>query len=97
MELAWENKRLLLGESLPHEEKQRLRDLVGNVDGVRSVPDFRTVHFGPESVVVTENVALERNLDVSGVEASISSIESQLRKANEKVTETYIEPRDGCS
>lgn len=45
--LAWENKRLLLGESLPVNDERRLRELVADWDGVDRIVDFRTVTLDP--------------------------------------------------
>jgi cation diffusion facilitator family transporter len=90
--LAWENKRLLLGESLPADDEHRLRELVADFEGVDAIVDFRTVYFGPEEVIVTADVAFDANLDTDGIDDRISAIESGLMETNPQVRKVYIEP-----
>ena len=91
--LAWENKRLLLGESLPSEEEQQLRDVVSARDNVVKIGDFRSIYFGPKEVVVTGDVAFDGDLDVEELDERISEIESDLRDVNKKIGTVYIEPK----
>jgi cation diffusion facilitator family transporter len=90
--LAWENKRLLLGESLPRDEETRLRDLTAAQDGVTGIVDFRTVYFGPGRVVVTADVEFERGLGTAEVDARITALEDALKAANADVEKVYVEP-----
>ncbi|MFB6140461.1 MAG: cation diffusion facilitator family transporter [Halosimplex sp.] len=90
--LAWENKRLLLGENLARDELRRLREAVRDVDGVRGVENFQAVYFGPDRVVVTGHVAFADRMDLGDVDESIAAVERRLRDENEKVAETFIEP-----
>jgi divalent metal cation (Fe/Co/Zn/Cd) transporter len=90
--LAWENKRLLLGESLPADRQRELRALVAGRDGVREVVDLRTVYFGPEHVVVTADVAFDPDLDTVGIDERIAGIERALTDADTGVRTVYIEP-----
>ncbi|NHN60563.1 MULTISPECIES: cation diffusion facilitator family transporter [Halorussus] len=90
--LAWENKRLLLGESFPESEEQELRDVVANWDGVEQVVDFRTVFFGPTDALVTADVAFESGIETAEMEAKISDLKDALKEANSDVSKVYIEP-----
>ena len=90
--LAWENKRLLLGESLPEDAEQKLEDIVNDWDGVRGVRDFRSVFFGQNRVVVTADVSFDEDMTADEMDEQITELEKQLRDANEKVAEVYIEP-----
>jgi len=90
--LAWENKRLLLGESLPQDEERRLRDLVAEQNHVTDIVDFRTVYFGPNEVIVSADVALDPDLDTEAVDDAITVIEAALKDANEDIKKVYIEP-----
>src|SRR6056297_2179185 len=51
--LAWQNKRLILGESLSKDDEDELRDIVAGWDGVTELIDLRTVYFGAEQLLVT--------------------------------------------
>ena len=93
--LAWENKRLLLGESLPKADENELRDVVRGWDGVLSIVDFRSVYFGPNKALVTADVAFEEGLDTAELDETISGLEDALREANPNITKVYIEPENG--
>ncbi|WP_049997893.1 cation diffusion facilitator family transporter [Halococcus sediminicola] len=90
--LAWENKRLLLGESLPATEERDLRKVVADWDGVDEIVDFRTVYFGPEEVIVTGDVEFDPDLDTETIDERITAIEDALVDTNPQVRKVYIEP-----
>ncbi|MFB6077672.1 MAG: cation diffusion facilitator family transporter [Halarchaeum sp.] len=90
--LAWENKRLLLGESLPKKEEDELRETVAGWEGVTGIPDFRTVYFGPNRVIVAADVAFDAGLDTDDIDSRITAIEDALVEENPHVKKVYIEP-----
>ena len=90
--LAWENKRLILGESLPRDEEQRLREVVDGWAGVDRVVDLRSVYFGPEQVVVTADVEFAPGLDGAELDERITAIKDALREADEGIQKVYVEP-----
>lgn len=92
--LAVENKRLLLGESLPRSEEVALSQLVEDWDGVTDVVDFRSVYFGPDDVLVAADVAFEPELDTGEIDERITAIEDALVEADDSVNKVYIEPEE---
>lgn len=90
--LAWENKRLLLGESLPREDEQLLKELVAQSDGVRHIDDFRTVFFGPEQLLVTADVSFKNAMDTESIDECITNIEHTLMEHDPQIEKVYIEP-----
>ena len=90
--LAWENKRLLIGESLPKEDERPLRELIADWNGIRHIDDFRTVFFGPERLIVTADVTFDRGLDIEEIDDRITAIENALRERQPQVKKVYIEP-----
>lgn len=90
--LAWENKRLLLGESFPEQEEAELRDIIRTSDGVTAVEELRSVFFGPTTVLLTADVTFEEELMTGEIESRISSLEADLKAANEDIKAVYIEP-----
>ena len=90
--LAWENKRLLLGESLPTEDERRLRTIVETHEDVTEIVDFRTVYFGPENVLVVADIAFSDGLTTEEMNDRITAIEDELIEANSDVGKVYIEP-----
>ncbi|WP_424016881.1 cation diffusion facilitator family transporter [Halorientalis pallida] len=92
--LAWENKRLLLGESMPEEDERELRDLITGWDGVDEVVDFRTVYFGPGEVMVATEVAFADDLTADVRPDVIDDIEAAIREAEPHANRIYVEPVD---
>ncbi len=92
--LAWENKRLLLGESLPRSEELALSQLVEDWDGVTEVVDFRSVYFGPDDVLVAADVAFEPELDTGEIDERITAIADAIVAADDSITKVYIEPEE---
>ncbi|WP_435196182.1 cation diffusion facilitator family transporter [Natronomonas sp. EA1] len=90
--LAWENKRLLLGESLPRSDERELREAVAGHEGVDRIVDFRTVYFGPKQVLVTADVAFEPGFDTGTIDETISAIEARLKELEPDISKVYIEP-----
>jgi len=90
--LAWENKRLLLGESLPADEERKLRDIVREFEAVDRIVDFRTVYFGPERLVVTADVEFRTGSNTTEIDETITEIERALTEAEPQVRKVYIEP-----
>ncbi|QCC51913.1 cation diffusion facilitator family transporter [Halapricum salinum] len=93
--LAWENKRLILGESLPQDDERKLYDIIENAEGVAEIVDFRTVFFGPGRLVVTADVAFEPGIATAEMDDRITAIEDELMAAETFVKKVYIEPEDG--
>jgi len=90
--LAWENKRLLLGESLPAADEQPLRDIIRSTTGVEHIDDFRTVYFGPNEAVLTADVSFTPNLDTGEIDSQITEMEDEIMKRQPSITKVYIEP-----
>lgn len=90
--LAWQNKRLILGESVATDAEGALRDAVANSPAVTHVDGFRTVFFGPERLLVTADVSFESSLTTAELDAEIADIEERLRAIDDRVKRVYIEP-----
>ncbi len=90
--LGWENKQLLLGEALTRTDERTLEDTIAEWDGIVEVADFRTVYFGADSVLLTADVAFEKDLDTETIDRRISAIEEELKRLEPLITKVYIEP-----
>ncbi|ELZ95044.1 cation efflux protein [Haloferax mucosum ATCC BAA-1512] len=90
--LAWENKRLLIGENVPMHEEQRLKSIVRDDPHVSHVDKFRASYVGPEKLLVTLDVSFDPELDTEEIDRYISDIETELRSADDRVHFVYIEP-----
>jgi len=90
--LAWENKRLILGESVPAPQERELREIVRNWEGVEEIVDFRSVYFGADRVVLSADIAFVDGMDTAEIDRTITEIEDALIEAAPDVTKIYIEP-----
>jgi cation diffusion facilitator family transporter len=90
--LAWENKRLLVGESLPKEAEERIREAIRTHEGVRHVDRVGTVFFGPGNVIVTADVSFDAGYEADALDDEITAIEAELRRIDDRVGMVYIEP-----
>ena len=90
--LAWENKRLLLGESAPTSLEADFRALIREHPGVDHVDNFRTMFVGPSAILVAADVSFETGLDTGTIDEDIDLIEGKLRDRDDRVRFAYIEP-----
>ncbi|WP_435184799.1 cation diffusion facilitator family transporter [Halobellus sp. EA9] len=90
--LAWENKRLLLGESLPAEVEAELRAAIENAPEVVHIDTFRTVYIGPQSVLVTTDVSFVPETQAIDLDELIADLEDELRAVDDRIEHVYVEP-----
>jgi len=90
--LALENKRLILGESLPEDIEADLRAVIEGHEGVRSVDDLRSMFVGAGRVLVTVDVSFDPELVAGDLEERVAAIEDDLRERESRVKLVYIEP-----
>ncbi len=90
--LIVEMKSLLLGESASPESYARISDAIGCHTQVRRLIHVRTMHLGPEDLLVATKIELDGELDFSGVALAIDSIEDDIRAVEPNARVIYIEP-----
>ncbi|WP_248895671.1 cation diffusion facilitator family transporter [Haloplanus halobius] len=90
--LAWENKRLLLGESAPNGLESDFESIIREHPGVAGVDQFRTMFVGPGELLVAADVSFEANLDTADLNDDIDRIEAKLRDHDDRVRFVYVEP-----
>jgi cation diffusion facilitator family transporter len=91
--LAFENKRLILGESLPGEVENGLKNAITSHDSVADIVDFRTMFIGSGKVLVTADVRFDPSHDADTLETDIEQVETALKEADSRVKLVYIEPQ----
>jgi cation diffusion facilitator family transporter len=89
--LAIETKSLLLGESASKDVVERIRAaLVG--EGVPSVIHLRTLHLGPEELLVAAKIEVPAAESAADVAAAIDEAEQRVRAAVPIARVIYLEP-----
>jgi cation diffusion facilitator family transporter len=90
--LAIEMKSLLLGESATREAQQKIVAAIESVPGVQKLIHIKTLHLGPEEVLVAAKVAVEPGSDAAAVAAAINAAEHAVREAEPMSQHIYLEP-----
>ncbi|MER7413139.1 cation transporter [Streptomyces sp. NHF165] len=90
--LATETKSLLLGESADPAERERIRAAVVDGETVTSVIHMRTLHLGPEELLVAAKVAVQHDDTARQVARAIDAAESRIREAVPIARVIYLEP-----
>lgn len=89
--LAIETKSLLLGESATRTDVDAIRAaLVG--EGVPSVIHLRTLHLGPEELLVAAKIEVTATASAADVAGAINAAESRVRAAVPIASAIYLEP-----
>ncbi|HEY8718298.1 cation diffusion facilitator family transporter [Pengzhenrongella sp.] len=89
--LAIETRSLLLGEAATKPDLAKIdAALVG--DGVVSVIHLRTLHLGPEELLVAAKIEIEPAATAESIAAAINAAEARVRTAVPIVNLIYLEP-----
>ncbi|MFW5418780.1 cation diffusion facilitator family transporter [Nocardiopsis sp. CNT-189] len=90
--LAVEVKSLLLGESASEEHVRRIEAAIAGTEDVDGVIHMRTMHLGPEELLVAAKVAVGARDDAGRVARAINTAEARIREEVPIARLIYIEP-----
>jgi cation diffusion facilitator family transporter len=90
--LVLEMKSLLIGEAAGTDEQRRIRASIEGTPGVRRLIHMRTLHLGPDELLVAAKVELDPSLSVEGIAATINATEARVRSAVPIARAIYLEP-----
>jgi cation diffusion facilitator family transporter len=90
--LGLETKSLLLGEAASPQAQARLRDSLLATLGVERVIHMRTLHLGPEELLVAVKIGVMRQSTAADVAATIDAAERAMREAEPTAQVIYVEP-----
>jgi cation diffusion facilitator family transporter len=90
--LAAEMKSLLIGESARPRVNLQIRDAIAHAPHVRRILDLRTLHIGPDELLVTAKVELDADLTFAGVARAVDEVESRVRAEVPAARFIYLEP-----
>ena len=90
--LAVETKSLLIGESANAEAERAIVAALEEGPEIERVIHLRTVHMGPESLLVGAKIAVRGDLTTAGIAAGINSAERRVREAVPIADVIYLEP-----
>lgn len=90
--LAIETKSLLLGESATLEAQSRIEAALTAQDDVESIIHMKTLHLGPEELLVAAKIAIREDVPAADLVAAINAAEARVRAAEPHATAIYLEP-----
>jgi cation diffusion facilitator family transporter len=90
--LAVETKSLLLGESAGLDEAQKIEAAIVDGDTVTRVIHMRTLHLGPEELLVAAKIAVQHDDTATEIARAIDAAEGRIRHAVPIARVIYLEP-----
>jgi len=90
--LAAEMKSLLIGESAAQEVRGAIRTTIEGSPSVRRLIHMRTLHLGPEELLVAAKVEFDVGLDIPGLASAIDDLEAAIRQRVPIARVIYLEP-----
>ncbi|MGW7576387.1 cation diffusion facilitator family transporter [Streptomyces sp. NPDC054765] len=90
--LAAETKSLLLGEAAGPEQVATIRAAVVDGDVVTRVIHMRTLHLGPEELLVAAKIAVRHDGTATQIAHAINAAEARIREAVPIARVIYLEP-----
>ncbi|MFD3536515.1 cation diffusion facilitator family transporter [Streptomyces sp. NPDC058664] len=90
--LAAETKSLLLGESAGVEDVQKIEAAVVDGETVTRLIHMRTLHLGPEELLVAAKIAVRHDESATEVANAINAAEERIRAAVPIARVIYLEP-----
>ena len=90
--LAVETKSLLLGEAASLDAVHKIEAALAGSPGVERIIHMKTLHLGPEEVLVAAKIAVGSSTSASEVADTINTAEINIRAAEPMVTALYLEP-----
>lgn len=90
--LAVETKSLLLGEGATREAVARIEAALVADDAVERIIHMKTLHLGPDELLVAAKIAVRREATAAEVARTIDEAEERIRAADPVARVIYLEP-----
>jgi cation diffusion facilitator family transporter len=89
--LAYECKGLLIGESVSPEVRRGIEAIIKEQPGIERINEHRSMHLGPEDVLLNLSLDFASGLSADQLEAAIAAIERQIKSRYPQVKRVFIE------
>ena len=89
--LAYECKGLLIGEGAGGAVVRGIRRIIGEQEGIKSINEILTMHFGPTDVLANLSIDFTDGLSANDVERAVSTLERAIKQTYPEVTRIFIE------
>ena len=89
--LAFETKALLIGEAASEQLRSGVEEIVDSAASVRAINELRTMHMGPEDVLLALSLDFHDDLSAGKVEESIYILEMAIKSRFPEIKRLFIE------
>ncbi|MEO9874004.1 MAG: cation diffusion facilitator family transporter [Anderseniella sp.] len=93
--LCFETKGLLIGEAVSEEFSASLNSVINASDAVNQINELRTMHMGPEDVLLAVSLDVRDDMDTGTLEDAIYALERDIRTTHPEVKRLFIEIQSG--
>jgi cation diffusion facilitator family transporter len=90
--LAVEMKSLLIGESATREHVRAIETAITGVEDINGIIHMRTLHIGPEELLVAAKIAIDAEDDAGRIARAIDTAEDRIRASVPIARMIYLEP-----
>lgn len=90
--LAVEMKSLLIGESATAESRRKIETAISSHSAVDSLIHMRTMHIGPEDLLIAAKIEFADGLAYEGLATAINELEADISAKVPEAGSIYIEP-----
>jgi cation diffusion facilitator family transporter len=90
-ELGTDSRRLLIGEAMPPEARQKMEEIMTSFPEVTEVLRLLTMHLGPNSALLTAEIHVVDGLTTDEIEDLLERITQEISSEVPEVTQTFIE------
>jgi cation diffusion facilitator family transporter len=92
VKLGMDSKELLIGRAASPELQRVIREEIESQPGVAALLELRTMHMGPDSLIVAARVALNDDLDADQTEDLADEVDSKLTSKLPLLPHVFIDP-----
>jgi cation diffusion facilitator family transporter len=90
--LGIETKSLLLGEAASPQAQRMMRASLQRIQGVERVIHMRTMHLGPQELLVGVKIGVQRSTAAADIARTIDAAERAIREIEPTAKVIYVEP-----
>ncbi len=90
--LARETTSLIIGEAAVPEQANKIYAALQSAPGVEQVIHLRTVHLGPDDLLVAGKIGIAADADGEDIAATINDAEARVRQVVPSARIIYLEP-----
>lgn len=95
--LAFESQSLLTGEAADLDTRTGIAAIAQEEPGVEGLNDLRTMHFGPNEILVCLSLDFDNRLSAAQVENTVARLEQRIRAAYPQAGRIYVEAQSLAS